>query len=232
MIDSRFSLLISILCLALFACVADNFRQSSDEFLADFKAGSLAPDEVEGSINAYDENGFTPIYIALKEGRGSAELVAELLNLGANPFLMQGDNNYPVRLLLQKGWQREFAISVCGDFDINEKLFEPIEGNDVYNRYPSIIHDAAIRGSKENIDALADCGARWNFENEYGATPLVAAAGAGNLATFGAIINAGGNLQQSPSAWRMLCSIIDNKQASVEVALREALGATASKCGN
>ncbi len=159
----------------------------SDEFLARFEQEQLSDEEIANSINSIDEDGHTPLYRATVAAEPDRELIGQLIVAGADPFVRQGDDQYPIRTILSLGDAELFAAAACAGTTDTAKRFAPIEGNSIFDHYSTIVHDAAVRGTAEDIFALGKCGFDLGEENELGRAPLALSAGV-NAETFQALL--------------------------------------------
>ena len=108
-----------------------------------------------------DENGFTPLIWASREG--FIEIVQFLLDEGANP------NELDVWMQANAGhkagfWGRAAVLKLLIDHGLK------IDARGGYNGYTAL-HDATVRGNSEVIKALLDAGANCFIRGHDGKTP-------------------------------------------------------------
>ncbi len=179
----------------------------SDEFLARFERKQLSDQDIAKSINSVDKDGHTPLYRATKAAEPDHELIGQLIAAGADPFVRQGDGQYPIRAILSFADAELFAAAACaGSSDISRR-FAPIEGNSIFDRYSTVVHDTAVRGTSDDISSLRECGYALGDENELGQVPLVLAAGV-NFETFHALLSLGANPNAGTSTLPAICARI------------------------
>ncbi len=192
------------------SCQLPLSSSGSDRFLADFEHGESSDRDISLNINALDENGQTPLYRAANARSPDTALIGRLLEAGADPFMGQGDGQYPIRTILSIENTKLFEVAACSRVTVPSQKFAPIDGNSVFDRYSTIVHDAAVRGTAENIHSLASCGYDLNEENGMGQTPIVLAAGV-NADTFQALLSNGANPDYATDTLAKVCGRITRK---------------------
>ena len=148
---------------------------------------------IDGNIellNARDNNGRTPLHLALELGRG--EIVDSLIARGADVNLPDKDNNSPlhyaavsgdaglVRSLLEKG------AATINDTSCTQR------GGFVGDWTP--LHLACLEGYPETVQLLLDHGADIEARDGLQRTPLILSAESGNLRVAEILIDRGADM--------------------------------------
>jgi len=182
-------------------------QSRSDEFLARFEQKQLSDQDIAKNINSIDEVGQTPLYRATIAPEPDRELIGQLIVAGADPFVRQRNDRYPIRAILSLGDAELFAAAACAGSTETSRRFASIEGNSIFDRYSTIVHDTAVRGTADDISSLSECGYALGDENELGQVPLVLAAGV-NFETFHALLSLGANPNAGSDTLPAICARI------------------------
>lgn len=126
--------------------------------------------------------GATPLFLAA--GTGDMPLIKLLLELGADPSIVNADQASPLLAAAgvgDLGSGLEFAGTEAEAIAVTELLIElGLEVNIVDDNGETVMHGAAYQNWPQLIDILADRGAEarvWNRQNKWGWTPLMIAQG-------------------------------------------------------
>lgn len=132
-------------------------------------AATLLRDDLRGNVEAQDNSGFTPLYIA--GVHGSILSARILISLGANVNHTSIRNTTPLIAAVRYSHAAMVNLLIANGANVN---FVSFEGN-------TPLHLAAATGNVEIIRALVDAGALVDTQNEAGQTPIWLAANNGHL---------------------------------------------------
>lgn len=123
--------------------------------------------------------------------------VALLLSLGANPWADRDDHYTPLHAICWQGEAESAAIQQATDRIIGLLVQAGVDVNARDIRGNAPLHEAALgdRGNPTAIRALLKYGADPDLPNGTGETPLMIAAGMGELECVQVLLEAGANLR-------------------------------------
>ncbi|MBA2655193.1 MAG: ankyrin repeat domain-containing protein [Gammaproteobacteria bacterium] len=136
-------------------------------------------------INAAQNNGATPLYIAAQNGH--IEVVAALINAGANKDQARNEGATPLFIAAQNGHIEVVAALINAGANKDQAM----------NSGATPLYIAAQNGHIEVVAALINAGANKDQAMNERVTPLFIAAHNGHLKVVAALINAGANKDQA-----------------------------------
>uniref|UniRef100_A0ABD2XG59 Uncharacterized protein n=2 Tax=Trichogramma kaykai TaxID=54128 RepID=A0ABD2XG59_9HYME len=119
------------------------------------------------NINAQDNDGYTPLHVAVYCGRkNSTEL---LLRRGGDPNLVNSDGMTPLHLICKEDYDDDFSERF---FTVNDELGQRVLVNVQDNLGNTPLHLALFRGHRNLVELLLRRGSDPNSTNAEGSTPL------------------------------------------------------------
>ncbi len=142
-------------------------------------------------VNAV-ESGWTPLVTATV--RGNVDAVEMLLKAGANPNLEDIYPQIPLYYAAREGHMRIMQMLLNAGADVNghrESLITPL--------YGAVVFSGTAKGGIERVKVLLAAGARVNWRNQDGETPLFFAARHGDPEVVQLLIAAGADINAKNS---------------------------------
>ncbi|MGQ3889076.1 ankyrin repeat domain-containing protein [Legionella sp. CNM-1927-20] len=161
-----------------------NRRAQLDEQLREGNSGAVASLHCLGLLNAFNQNGYTPMQVAVLAGK--TQLLAELKKLGADISKPNAKGITPLF----------FAIRTS-NLEVVQKLIKlGVDVNQSTDDGTTPLHMAALEGHIEIIQVLIKSGAKINKMTKKGITPLRYAVTKNNLAAIQKLIGLGADVNQ------------------------------------
>ena len=175
-------------------------------------------DEAEADVNLRNDDGQTPLSLAVSQGH-PVGILEDLLARGADPNIVTNDGDTPVLLALRGDNEDALRALVAGGADLNQK--------DEDGDFPLLI--AAREDDADAIRMLLENGADPDLTGPDGDFPLYLAARDGKTAAVQALIEGGANVNQAHQNGKTALSIAEKKESDNEAVLENLRAAGAEE---